>query len=93
MGRRNPVLSMSTKLWPGRPACIPLPSVPYAFEVVPSSSRNGVFTPLAAMSLVIWSRLFITMGRTVTPALASCLLFSISAICTRQEEHPAPSEK
>src|SRR5665647_592977 len=45
------------------------------------------------MSAVICSRVFITMGRTVSPAAAKAGSFSIWAIWTRQAWQPAPSLK
>lgn len=56
--------------------------------------QSGVVTPLSSMSWRICARVFITIGRTVTLALASsAALFSISPICTMQDWHPAPSLK
>src|SRR5664280_157759 len=88
-----PVLSIRTKLCPGRPACMPLPMVPYSVETVPSSSRKGVRTPLEDMSARICSLVFITMGSTVRSAAANAGSFSIWLIWTRQAWQPAPSLK
>src|SRR5665647_2499388 len=60
---------------------------------VPSSSRKAVATPRRSRSALIWSAVFITIGTTAMPASAKPGSFSISAICSRHESHPAPSLK
>ncbi len=46
------------------------------------------------MSRLIWSRVFMTIGSTVTSAWVNAAgSFSIVAICCRQDPQPAPSEK
>jgi hypothetical protein len=45
--RCMPLPSISTKLCPGSPACMPFPRVPYFWDTVPSSSKKGVVTLFA----------------------------------------------